>query len=134
MTNSDDDYPAVGHPEIDRDHAEIAAALRKVIAAVRADDLPQSQRLTVALISRVIAHFQVEKKLMEQISFPFIERHRDAHVAFLTGAQRSLAEMRTRGLTTECLHWTTETMGWFRRHVLTEDMALSRALAGRTFQ
>ena len=131
---SDDDYPAVGHPAMDLDHAEIAAALRKLIAAVRADDLEESQRLTDALISRVIAHFQLEKKLMEEISFPFIVRHRDAHVSFLVGAQRALADMRSTGLTTECLRWTSETMGWFRRHVLTEDIALSRALAGRTFQ
>ena len=126
-----DDYPPVGYEPIDRDHAEIALAWRNLLAAIRADDLPLAQRLGDALVQRAIAHFMHEKRLMEEIDYPFVERHRDAHLSFLSGARQAMEEMRVHGLTAGSLRWASETIGWFRRHVLTEDIALARMLLAR---
>jgi len=124
----EDEYPAVGIPRMDEDHAKIAMALRQLIEAVRSDDTTAAKVLARALIERTIEHFFLEKGLMEEISFEFIERHRLAHQDFLTEAQRALEELTERGLTVDCLRWTSETMAWFRNHVRTEDLALARAL------
>jgi hemerythrin len=123
-----EEYPPVGFPPIDEDHHEIAVALRRLVDAVKADDAAQCAALAGALIERTVAHFALEERLMEEIGFPFFARHKLAHDAFLAEAQRRLEELSAKGLTIDCLRWTAETMEWFRSHVLTEDMALGRAL------
>ena len=122
------DYPPVGFAPIDQDHREIAVALRRLVGAVRNDDTVLSVPLADALIARTGAHFALEERLMEEIGFTFFPRHKRTHDRFLEEAQRVLEELRAQGLTTGCLSWTAETMGWYRAHVLTEDMSLGRAL------
>jgi hemerythrin-like metal-binding protein len=128
--NEWDFYPQVGFPSIDSDHREIAVALRRLIDAVQDDDQLSAAALAGAMVARTVTHFALEERLMDEIEFTFSPRHRRAHDAFVARAQERLAELNAQGLTLACLQWTTETMEWFRSHVLTEDMALARALIG----
>ena len=122
------EYPPVGVPEIDRDHLDLSACLRRLLDAVKDDDRVRALALAEALVERARAHFALEEQLMREIAFVFSARHQRTHDRFLEEAERHLEELRAFGLNSRCLRWTAETMEWFRSHVLTEDMALGRAL------
>jgi len=125
-----EDYPLVGVPEIDRDHEALAADLRRLIAAVKDDDSAAALPLGETLIERARVHFALEERLMREIGFAFAARHKGAHDAFLDQGFSRIEDLRKSGLTAPGLRWIAETMGWFGSHVLTEDNALAKALAG----
>jgi len=122
-------YPSIGIAVLDDEHRALGNALRLLLEAVKDDDWPRCVVLAEVLIDGAAAHFLHEEQLMESIGFTFFGRHKRTHDAFLQEARHHIEELRAHGLTAACLRWTAETMEWFRAHVLTEDMALGRALA-----
>ncbi len=123
-----DAYPPVGFPPIDEDHREIAIALGRLVRAVKDDNNEMCVVLANTLVDTTIAHFAREERLMKEIGFPFFDRHKRTHEVFLAKAQLRLEELRTRGMTADCLRWCAETIEWFGSHVRTEDLALGHAL------
>jgi hemerythrin-like metal-binding protein len=126
-----EEYPPIGLAEIDRDHEAIACDLRRLLLAVEDDDRTLAVPLAEALNERARAHFALEEQLMREIGFIFCDRHKCTHDAFLEKAFRHIEDLRAHGLTAPSLRWMAEIMEWFPSHVLTEDLSLGRALAGR---
>jgi hemerythrin-like metal-binding protein len=123
-----EEYPVIGIAELDEEHRLLAAALRDLIAAVREDDAGRCGTLAHALLERATAHFQHEERLMGEVHFAFRARHQLAHELFLEQARQHLEEMLADGLSRSSLQWISETLEWFRSHVVKEDIAMARAI------
>ncbi len=121
-------YPDVRLPELDAEHRELGAALRKLIAAMVEDDRELTLRLARELIASVEGHFAHEDRLMREIAYANRERHSEIHQLFLDDARRQLEIVETRGLSADVLRWAGHLDHWFHRHVMTEDMWLAFAV------
>lgn len=121
-------YPLVGIEELDGDHRTLGAVLERLIAAIKDDDRRLAAAYAEALLVQAAEHCAHEQRLMKEIGYPALARHRRAHDRFLATAREMLAEVRDRGLTAAFLRWVAQSHEWFRSHVISEDLWLAQAI------
>lgn len=112
--------PALGHIDIDTDHANFEQRLRQVQSASNADFPEQFRQLA----NDVKAHFELENRLMEESRYPAMAEHRGEHHRVLGDVEQFLTRL-ARGRVHFCRAYAMETLpGWFSLHVTTMDAAL----------
>jgi hemerythrin-like metal-binding protein len=121
-------YPLVGIEELDRDHRTLGAVLDRLMAAIKDDDPLLAAAFAEALLVQAAEHCAHEQRLMKEIGYPALARHRRAHDRFLATARDMLAEVRDQGLTAGFLRWVAQSHEWLRSHVVTEDLWLAQAI------
>lgn len=121
-------YPLVGIHELDEDHRTLGAVIRRLTEAIKDDDRALAARCAEALVVESAEHFAHGQRLMQEIGYPALARHRRAHDRFLATAREMLAEVRDRGLSAPFLRWVAQAQEWFGSHVVTEDLCLAQAI------
>jgi hemerythrin-like metal-binding protein len=121
-------YPLVGIEELDEDHRTLGAVVGRLAYAIKDDDRLLAAGCAEALLVQAAQHCAHEQRLMREIGYPALARHRRAHERFLATARDMLAEVRERGLTAAFLRWVAQLQEWFRSHVITEDLWLAQAI------
>ena len=81
----------IGVPEIDDDHREMLAIMRRVEAEAEAEDFEASRRLLDALMAHSRGHFAREERYLERVGYPDLESHRRYHAALIGPAEALLA-------------------------------------------
>ncbi|MGA8891539.1 MAG: diguanylate cyclase, partial [Anaeromyxobacteraceae bacterium] len=119
-----------GHPVIDAEHRELAAAIDAFGFDVRAGDAVVVPSTLAALAQGVADHFGNEEAIMRRHGYAGRQRHEEAHRSFLADVARLEGELARSGLTPAFRRWaTTRLPEWFRFHVLAHDVALGKFLA-----
>jgi hemerythrin-like metal-binding protein len=121
-------YPLVGIEELDEDHHKLGEVVGRLIDAIKDDDRLLAAGCAEALLVQCAAHFAHEQRLMREIGYASVARHRRAHDRFLATAREMLAEVRDRGLSAAFLRWVAQAHEWFGSHVVTEDLWLAQAI------
>jgi hemerythrin len=122
-------YPMIGIEELDEDHHKLGEVVGRLIDAIKDDDRLLAAGCAEALVVQCAEHFAHEQRLMQEIGYAALTRHRRAHDRFLATAQEMLAEVRDRGLSAAFLRWVAQAHEWFGTHVITEDLWLAQAIA-----
>jgi hemerythrin len=125
-------YPPAGLPEIDDEHERIGLEMEQLTQAISLDDVPRAVVMHAAVLERAASHFAHEERLMREIGYAALGRHKSAHQAFLAKAR--LSARRSSGealLSAPFIRWASRAQEWFHSHVVKEDFWLVRAvLAG----
>lgn len=119
----------VGVDEIDEQHQELFRRAERLIHALKAGDRGEVEPLLSYLSDYVLSHFDCEERWMEQVEYPGLEAHRDAHRRFKDDFQEMAREYRRKGptpLVALTIHnWLAD---WLRQHIGGSDVALARWL------
>ena len=121
-------YPPAGLPEIDDEHEHIGLELQQLAEAISLDDLPRATGMHAAILEKTANHFAHEERLMREIRYAALRRHKRAHEAFLAKAR--LSARRRSGdalLSALFIRWASRVQEWFRSHVVKEDFWLVQA-------
>jgi hemerythrin len=122
-------YPPAGLPEIDEEHEHIGLELERLTEAISLDDFARALAVHAAVLERTATHFAHEERLMREIRYAAMRRHRRAHEAFLVKAR--LSARRSSGdalLSAVFIRWASRVQEWFRSHVVKEDFWLGQAV------
>lgn len=117
----DDEYPPTGVPEIDREHRDLGAAL----GALARDPSNATAQAARAVLSLLVEHFENEERMMIEIGYPDLARHRRSHRDFLEDARSALDPLPPDA---SALEWVKRTRRWMPAHVISEDLWLGLAL------
>jgi hemerythrin len=125
-------YPPAGLPEIDDEHELIGLEVKRLTEVISLDDLPRAVAIHAAVLERTATHFAHEERLMREIGYPALGRHKRAHDSFLARARLSARRSsRDARLSASFIRWASRVQEWFRSHVVREDFWLGQAvLAG----
>ena len=82
-------YPPAGLPEIDDEHEHIGLELERLIEAISLDDFARAVAVHAAVLERTATHFAHEERLMREVRYAALRRHKRAHEAFLAKARLS---------------------------------------------
>ena len=122
-------YPPVGLPEIDDEHKYIGLEMERLTEAIKLDDFSQAVAMHAAVLERAAKHFAHEERLMREISYAPLGRHKRAHDAFLAKARLSaLHRSRDTRLSASFIRWASRVQEWFHSHVVKEDYWLGQAV------
>ena len=125
-------YPPAGLPEIDDEHEHIGLELEQLTKAISLDDLPRAVAMHAAVLEKTAAHFAHEERLMREIRYALLKRHKRAHQAFLAKARISARRRSGDALLSPLfIRWASRVQEWFRSHVVKEDFWLVKALVAR---
>ena len=122
-------YPPAGLPEIDDEHERIGLELERLTEAISLDDFPRAVAMHAAVLEKAATHFAHEERLMREIRYAALRRHKRAHEAFLAKAR--LSARRRPGdalLSALFIRWASRVQEWFRSHVVKEDFWLGQAV------
>ncbi len=120
-----DESAIVGVPEIDEQHAEMAALVNRICAALRTrPDEFDLERLFTELAEFTHHHFATEHRLMQAHAYPGLAAHDAAHRELLAELGHIRAELS--GVEDRFLFALLRT--WLLEHILTEDKPLGAFL------
>jgi hemerythrin len=122
-------YPPAGLPEIDDEHNYIGLEMERLTEAISLDDFPRAVAMHAAVLESAATHFAHEERLMREIGYAPLPRHKRAHDAFLAKARLSARHRSgdTR-LSPSSIRWASRAQEWFRSHVVKEDFWLGQAV------
>jgi hemerythrin-like metal-binding protein len=119
------DAPALGHPELDRQHRDLFGRLveaGRALEGTRADAAEALERLSDVIIE----HLAAEEALMDASTFPERARHKAAHELFHADFRALRAELAEKGPTPELSAWLRVRVAeWLRFHILVNDARLA---------
>ncbi len=121
-------YSEVGLPELDGEHRTVGRTLREMLQAITRADRDQTLLLGEELVGNLAAHYTHEEALMRDIAYESTARHAEVHRHFLAEASQRIDELGLRGISADFSPWAQSLPQWFRRHAVTEDVWLARAL------
>ncbi len=121
-------YSEVGLPELDGEHRTVGRTLREMLQAIARDDRDQTLLLGEELVGNLAAHYTHEEALMREIAYESTARHAQVHKLFVAEVSERVDELGTRRLSADLSRWAQSLPQWFRRHAVTEDVWLARAL------
>ncbi|WP_221797294.1 bacteriohemerythrin [Oceanobacter mangrovi] len=118
------DVIALGHADIDGDHAEFS----RLIEAIRNADNAGFKELFLELTEHTLAHFELENRLMEAAGYPALGEHRGNHNR-VAGELTQMAERASKGRVMFCRAYALEQLPeWFNLHIRTMDAAMVKWL------
>jgi len=82
----------IGHPEIDREHEDIAGLLGEWRSRLNTADRDHNARNAAAFRQRLAEHFDNEIAIMAEAGFPGVDNHREFHSGALVRVDAILAE------------------------------------------
>jgi hemerythrin-like metal-binding protein len=122
-------YPPAGLPEIDDEHERIGLELKRLTEAISLDDLARAIAMHAAVLESTATHFSHEERLMREIRYAALKRHKRAHEAFLAKARLSPRRSSSDALLSALfIRWASRVPEWFRSHVVKEDFWLVQAV------
>lgn len=123
---------AVGHPEIDRQHAELFRLANTLLEAMTEGRAIEELERTFAFLSDYAGtHFKAEERQMALHGYAGINAHKAEHAAFITAMLRLRDEFRAGGPKLDlAVHLQRLVLGLLRDHFLKTDQALASFLRG----
>lgn len=129
MGNASELYTSTGFGPIDDEHEALSLALTAFVEKVNAEKGQEIRQSLDGVIRAVADHFAHEEALMAEHAYPQLNRHAEAHRAFVADARKFQAEFERTGVTPEFRRWAVRRLPeWFRYHILAHDMGLAQFL------
>jgi hemerythrin-like metal-binding protein len=126
-----DPVPLVGVEELDRQHRVLAHRWR-ILEDARLRGDRRAVRANLWFLERYAAeHFAAEERMMEEVRFPGLHRHRHQHERFSERVHRLrlAVDVGREQSVTAHFRWIAS---WFVDHVREQDVALGRFVQART--
>jgi hemerythrin len=122
---------ALGHAEIDAQHAELFRRYGALVEAMESGGSVDVGPVFDYLVEYAATHFAAEERVMAEARYPAATVHAAAHARFV----RELAELRilydangpTTGVAVKTRTWI---LDWLRAHIMGVDLGLARFLRG----
>lgn len=127
-----DEY-SVGIHEIDNQHKMIFELVNQLFqSALRRDHHSSTTKILDALIDYTQTHFELEEKLLLDVSYADFAEHQQEHWRFVEKIEAVVRKFREEDkvVTFELLNFLKH---WLKKHILVTDMAYAKFVAGQDF-
>ncbi|HOQ00474.1 bacteriohemerythrin [Acetivibrio clariflavus] len=120
----------IGIDEIDKQHEELFGRVSDFNQAIRSDEDWETRvnkvKETMAFMKDyVITHFNEEEAYQEEINYPYLEEHRDAHIKFKESVNNYVKIFEEEGFTEEKIQeFGGKLMTWLIMHVGNMDQKI----------
>jgi hemerythrin len=120
---------AVGIQEIDEQHQELFVRAGRVLAAMRAADLGETERTLGLLGDHLVLHFAAEEAWMRSSIYPDYSSHQAEHDRFLKEFRRLKTSFEAKGFVATVTVMIQGWLGaWLRAHIAGTDRKLAAHL------
>lgn len=120
----------IGIDEIDKQHEELFGRVSDFNQAIRSDEDWETRvnkvKETMAFMKDyIITHFNEEEAYQEEINYPYLEEHRDAHIKFKESVNNYVKIFEEEGFTEEKIQeFGGKLMTWLIMHVGNMDQKI----------
>ena len=122
-----------GNEVVDRQHRELFARLSALLEASRdGRGAGEVSRLLGFLGEYVVEHFASEERLMSEAGYPWLERHREEHRAFVGTYEALRAEYQESGADLPFVVGISQRVtAWLKEHIYRADREMARWIRER---
>ena len=122
---------SVGHPKVDEQHKKLVDIINRLHdALISAKEESYKYTLFKDLLDYTDVHFSYEEKLMEEIDYPYLQKHKEMHFIFKTTILEQVQKP-FKGEPIMISQVMSQLKNWLTDHILKEDMKYGKYLSHR---